>query len=256
MKSICFCLKEKIVDTIRFFYALLDDGSKCFICNKRSLFLPICKSCVKKFYSVEKSFSVKRCRYCGKELISTHDTCMKCREDRVITNCDYVIPLYSYRLWNKELLYHWKIEGNRALSSFFAGLIKDALLKLGERVIVPVPPRKGKIQKNGWDQIDDLCQFLEKKYGFKVLRILQRCSIQQQKKLNRAERLETIKSAYSLSSESTFRRELKKNKGILPDRVCLIDDVCTTGSTIECCAQILKKAGITKVGVVTLFTVD
>jgi len=181
---------------------------------------------------------------------------MKCRENRVIKNCDYVMPLYSYRLWNKELLYHWKIEGNRALSAFFAGLIKDALLKLGERVIVPVPPRKGKIQKNGWDQIDDLCQFLEKKYGFKVLRILQRCSIQQQKKLNREERLETIKSAYSLSPESTFRRELKKNKGLLPDNVCLIDDVCTTGSTIECCAQILKKAGIKKVGVVTLFTVD
>ena len=153
-------------------------------------------------------------------------------------------------------MYHWKIEGNRSLSSFFSSLVKEALLKLNESIIVPVPPRKGKIQKNGWDQIDDLCQFLEKMYGFRVLKILQRCSLQEQKKLNRQERLETIKSAYSLLPEAAFRKELQKNKGILPEKVCLLDDVCTTGSTIECCAQILKKAGIKKVGVITLFTVD
>lgn len=256
MKSLYFCIKEKIVQTIRFFYAFLDDGSRCFICNKRSLFLPVCKSCIKKFYSVENAFSLNRCMYCGKELISTHDTCMKCRENRVIASCDYVMPLFSYRLWNKELLYHWKIEGNRSLSSFFSSLVKEALLKLNESIVVPVPPRKGKIQKNGWDQIDDLCQFLEKMYGFRVLKILQRCSLQEQKKLNRQERLETIKSAYSLLPEAAFRKELQKNKGILPEKVCLLDDVCTTGSTIECCAQILKKAGIKKVGVITLFTVD
>ena len=52
------------------------------------------------------------------------------------------------------------------------------------------------------------------------------------------------------------QKELQKNKGIIPEKVCLLDDVCTTGSTIECCAQILKKAGIKKVGVITLFTVD
>ena len=227
MKSLYFCFKEKIVQTIRFFYAFLDDGSRCFICNKRSLFLPVCKSCIKKFYSVENAFSLNRCMYCGKELISTHDTCMKCRENRVIASCDYVMPLFSYRLWNKELLYHWKIEGNRSLSSFFSSLVKEALLK-----------------------------FLEKMYGFRVLKILQRCSLQEQKKLNRQERLETIKSAYSLLPEAAFRKELQKNKGIIPEKVCLLDDVCTTGSTIECCAQILKKAGIKKVGVITLFTVD
>ncbi|MCR5188702.1 MAG: hypothetical protein K6C97_07175 [Treponema sp.] len=256
MKSLFFCLKEKLVSSIRFFYALLDDGNTCFLCNKRSLLLPVCKSCIKKFYSVEKAISIRRCIYCGKELISTKNTCMKCRESRVIKHCNYVMPLYSYRLWNKELLYHWKIESNRSLSAFFAGLIKEALVKLGERVIVPVPPRRGKIQKNGWDQIDDLCQFLEKKYGFIVLRILTRHSVKQQKKLNREERLETIKSAYSLVSKSNFEKELKKNKGAIPSKVCLLDDVCTTGSTIEACGQILKKNGIAGVGVITLFTVD
>lgn len=256
MKNIYFCVKEKIVHSIRFFYALLEDGNTCFLCGKKTFLLPVCKSCIKNFYSVDKAFSIQRCIHCGKELISTQNTCMKCREFRVIQNCDYVMPLYSYRMWNKEILYHWKIEGNRVLSSFFARLVKDSLIRLGEVVIVPVPPRKGKIQKTGWDQIDDLCMFLEKKYGFKVLKLLERCTVKQQKKLNRQERLETIKSAYSLIKPDALSKELKKNKGIMPEQVCLLDDVCTTGATIESCAQILKAGGIKKVGVLTLFTVD
>ena len=216
----------------------------------------MCASCITHHFDVEKALSVKRCRVCGKELLSTQETCMKCRENPVIFHCDYVLPLFSYRLWNKELLFHWKIEGNRVLSNFYAGLIRDTLLKLGKKVIVPVPPRKGKIQKKGWDQIEDLCVFLEKKYGFQVLRLLKRRSVRQQKKLNRMERLENMKTAYSLVSQKQLKRELNKNKGLLPAEVCLLDDVCTTGSTLEACAQILKAYGITKVGAITLFIVD
>lgn len=112
--------------------------------------------------------------------------------------------------------------------------------------IVPVPPRKGKIRKNGWDQIEELCSFLEKRYGLKVFRLLERNTSGQQKKLSRQQRLESIKTAYSLKP-GIFK---------LPQSVCLIDDVCTTGSTLESCAEILKKAGVQKVNAVTLFTVD
>ena len=148
------------------------------------------------------------------------------------------------------------MQAERNFSPLFARLLCEVLKKNGEKFLVPVPPRKGKIRENGWDQIEELCTFLEKRYGFRVLRILERNTKGQQKKLSREKRLESIKTAYSLCPQKAFERALRPLSGRLPERVCLIDDVCTTGSTIESCAEILKKEGITTVNAVTLFTVD
>ena len=153
-------------------------------------------------------------------------------------------------------MFRWKMQEERSFSPLFAKLLCDLLRKTGDKVIVPVPPRKGKIRKNGWDQIEELCTFLEKRYGFRVLRILERNTSSQQKKLSRTQRLESIKSAYSMCPAQVLERTLKPLNGRLPDSVCLIDDVCTTGSTLESCAEILKKEGIKTVNAVTLFTVD
>ena len=182
--------------------------------------------------------------------------CMSCRENPVLKSTDKAVSLFSYRLWNRELMFRWKMQGERNFSPVFAGILCEVLRKMEETFIVPVPPRKGKIRKNGWDQIEELCTFLEKRYGFRVLRILERKSTGQQKKLSRTERLESIKTAYTVCSEKVLQRTLKPFSGRLPEAVCLIDDVCTTGSTLESCAEILKAAGIKKVSAVTLFSVD
>ena len=153
-------------------------------------------------------------------------------------------------------MFRWKIQGEREFSPVFARMMKDSLNILGEKILIPVPPRKGKIRKNGWDQIEELCLFLERRYGFTVLRIMERNSTKQHKKLNRTERLETIKNSYSMCNKTLVNKELRKTGGVMPEKVCLIDDVCTTGATIESCAEILKEAGIKEVNAVTLFTVD
>lgn len=198
----------------------------------------------------------KRCVSCGKELISTMDNCMECREEVIAPHADLIFPLFSYRLWNKQLMFLWKSEEVRALSLFFASELKLVLKTLGFKIIIPVPPRPGKIQEKGWDQIDELCNILEFRFGFKILRLLERNIREQQKKLDRLERFQIIKKGYALTSSKIIERELKKYKINLPEEVCLIDDVCTTGSTIESCAGILKNIGIKKVYVVTLFKVD
>ena len=68
----------------------------------------------------------------------------------------------------------WKSQEIRSLSLLFAKSLNIALKKLEVKYIVPVPPRKGKIQEKGWDQIDELCNLLEYLYGFKILRLLER----------------------------------------------------------------------------------
>ena len=211
---------------------------------------------MEKHFSVKRIMEKERCSCCGKELVSMKEKCMVCREKPVLTSTDRVLTLFSYRLWNRELMFRWKMLGERNFSPLCAKLLCEVLRKMGESVLIPVPPRKGKIRKNGWDQIEELCTFLEKRYGFKVLKILERNSSKQQKKLSRIQRLESIKSAYSLCSSKVIDRALKPFSGRLPSSVCITDDVCTTGSTLESCAEILKKEGITVVNAVTLFTVD
>lgn len=246
MKKIVFNIKQLLVLLFRLFYSFISNGEKCIICGKQTVLLPVCAKCRGKLFNVHKVLSYSRCKICGQELLSSEETCMCCRENPVLKSTDQVLPLFSYRLWNKELLFKWKIKGERVLSPFFARLFFEALKELNQKVVVPVPPRKGKIKQNGWDQIDEVCQFLEYRYGIKIKKLLERNSVKQQKKLNREERLNTIQGAYSLV----------KNPGKLPDQVCLIDDVCTTGSTVECCSKILKEAGVKVVNVITLFIVD
>lgn len=224
----------------------MHNGEECVICSNKTYLFPVCKKCRKEYFSINKILSAKRCCCCGKELISTQNFCTKCREEPILVHVDKAFPLFSYRLWNKELLFRWKIGGERSLSFFYASLLNDILRQFSIENIVPVPPRKGKIRENGWDQIDELCNLLKFRYNFSVFKLLERNSVVQQKKLNRKERLQTISNAYSLIDY----------KQTIPDTVCLIDDVCTTGSTIECCAKLLKSIGIKKVYVVTLYIVD
>lgn len=256
MRKLFFELGQFFVSAFRMLYVFISGGEKCAVCGSLVFTKPLCRSCLKKHFDVSRILEKKRCECCGKELVCMKEKCMKCREEPVLKSTDSVLPLFSYRLWNRELMFRWKMQEERSFSPLFARLLCEVLRKTENKVIVPVPPRKGKIRKKGWDQIEELCLFLEKRYGFRVLRILERNTSGQQKKLSRTQRLDSIKSAYSLCSTSAFQRALKPFSGCLPASVCLIDDVCTTGSTLESCAEILKGAGIKKVHAVTLFTVD
>lgn len=240
---------------MRLFFSILAGGNSCVACGSYTALIPVCRECDRKYFSTKECLE-NRCTLCGKELVSLEGRCMKCRSEPLLVNLDRLYPLFSYRLWNKSLLFEWKIEGKRALSEFFAGKITSILKKLSMGVVIPVPPRKGKIRQKGWDQINELAEFLKRRYGFRVLNLLVRLSEQEQKKLSREERLEKIKTAYVLVKPSRLKRILKPFSGKIPEEVCLVDDVSTTGSTLECCAAVLKKAGVKKVFAVTLFTVD
>ena len=255
MVSLFFRMFQKILYFLRTVTVCLCGGTECAVCGGFSHIMPVCSVCASTVYSVENILAKRRCSVCGKPLVSEEEKCMECRDGGVYLHTDTVTPLFEYRLWNKEILFIWKILGVRSLSPFFAEKMAYVLRHCSAECIVPVPPRKGKIAQKGWDQIEELCQFFEHIYGFTVLRILERNSgTVEQKKLGRQGRLETIGKSFVLVPENKMKKQLKKNGGRLPDQVWLIDDILTTGSTAESCAKVLKEGGIKKVNVMALFT--
>ena len=249
MNKFVFNLKNDFLSLCSTLFSFANNRCSCLICGKYCTSVCICKSCYEKYFCVSADF-FKRCEKCGKELVSEEKFCMECRESPIFSKTDKVFPLFSYRLWNSDFLCRWKLEDERIYSAFFAKIVNSGLIKLkeyvGDFVVVPVPPRPGKIKEKGWDQIQELCYFLQFKFGWKVENLLERKTSVQQKTLDRKNRMKAIGTAFSVVS--------KKN---IPPKVCIVDDVITTGSTVEACASVIKERNPNcKVYVLSIFIVD
>jgi ComF family protein len=163
---------------------------------------------------------------------------MACRE-REDWNCDSLSLLYPYTGKYRKLLSAYKFGKNLGLGNFLARRIGERYREFPGFEIVPVPPRPGKIRRQGWDQVEYLARRLEKE-GFPLRRCLRRLPSRTQKKLGRRERLENLEGRFAPTAA-------------VPRRALLIDDVMTTGATLESCARVLKDAGAEEVRGICLF---
>jgi ComF family protein len=105
--------------------------------------------------------------------------------------------------------------------------------------LIPVPPRPGKIKEQGWDQVEYLAQALEKGLGragqeIRACRCLKRLPSKTQKELGREDRLKNLQNRIILTQKP-------------PQSAIVIDDVITTGATLDACASVLKAGGAERV---------
>jgi ComF family protein len=185
------------------------------------------------------------CDLCGKPLVSEQGRCLSCRnsEGRAY---DRALVLYPYTGKYQKLLGAYKFGKNLALGHFWAECMGKAIAELCEAergtpfALVPVPPRPGKIKEQGWDQVEYLAQALEKGWGgsgqesIDVCRCLKRLPSKTQKELGREDRLKNLQNRISLIQKP-------------PQAAIVIDDVVTTGATLDACASVLKAGGTEKV---------
>lgn len=203
----------------------------------------LCDPCRRRITPDNDDDKGSRCGICGKPLISEIDTCLPCRDTEkgdgaVQRSYDRLWVLYPYNGKYRNLLTKYKFEKNVSLANFFSEKVMEVITgepSLREAVIVPVPPRPGKIKTNGWDQVDYLVKKIQRISGEQTVSYcLKRRKSKTQKFLNRKERIENLKD----------RIYLKKSA---PKVAVIIDDVITTGSTMEICASVLKEGGAEKV---------
>lgn len=193
----------------------------------------------------------ERCDRCGRPLISEQGRCLSCRAGAEPA-FDRIIPLFPYAGKSRRLLSAYKFGQTLALGNFFAERIGAALeafdhiffsgeeRTVPETALVPVPPRPGKIKQSGWDQVEYLARALEKEPAIPVRRCLKRLPSKVQKKLSGEDRRTNLRGRIVLRSPP-------------PRRAILIDDVMTTGSTLDVCAAVLKAGGAEQVFGICLF---
>ena len=110
---------------------------------------------------------------------------------------------------------------------------------------VYVPLHWWRQMRRGFNPSHLLAHALGKKFGTPVLHCLKKSrATTPQTKLTQKERLENVHNAFSFRS--------RQIKHIADKKLLLIDDVLTTGSTINECAKVLKKSGAGRVDVLTL----
>ena len=106
-------------------------------------------------------------------------------------------------------------------------------------ILLAVPITKKKLKQRGYNQSEEIAKALSENLQIPLLKscLLKIKETPPQMTLSREEREKNIKGVFSVEN-----KELIGNKKIL-----LVDDVYTTGSTMEECARVLKKAGAREV---------
>lgn len=246
-------------------YSLLICPQVCLLCGKPdSCGLPVCRHCIHTVFmpyisdgTTQPGKKIERCTYCGKILISEHDYCTRCRQalDSSCTDgnsgaaahktaCTRIYSLFPYVGLGQKLVPLWKNNTVRSFASVFALLIRQFLITnphLAQLPLVPVPPRPQKLREKGWDQVEDLVQELSIYSQTKVCRCLRRLDGTAQKKLSKTDRAGNLLG--KIRSVTTQ----------IPEKVLLLDDVMTTGATLESCAYVLKNTGCKEVYALCLF---
>lgn len=197
----------------------------------------ICPACFQKFSFVKSPV----CKICGKEIESpAAEYCRDCL--RHGHSFEYGAALLNYDETARKSMAKIKYHNKREYLDFYgmamAARFEKLVAGMGVDVIVPVPVHRSRRRARGFNQAQVLAEILGGRLGISVRpKILVRAKkTQPQKNLSARERLSNLSGAFAV--------------GKVPDgvtSVLIVDDIYTTGSTMEACAAALKAAGVKRV---------
>ena len=201
----------------------------------------ICDECDKGI----KLVSDPTCMKCGKMLKRQEDIyCYDCK--RMYKPFDRGFAVFEYAYINKSI-HRFKYTNRVEYSKFYAEKTAekygDVLKRLGIEAFIPVPIHKKRQEERGYNQSYEYAKALSDITHIPVENklILRQINTVPLKKLGAVERQKNLKKAFKLS-----RNDVKFRK------VCIVDDIYTTGATISSITELLKAAGVKEVYFVTI----
>lgn len=197
------------------------------------------------------------CGICGK--LNNDYLCKKCEKllnghvsENVLNidnmNFQELIYIFKYEGIIRESILKYKFEEKSYLYKTFVNfLLKND--KVFENIknydtIIPVPISNKRYKKRGYNQSWLLAMELSKLMNLTLITncLFKAKDVIEQSKLTKEQRVENIKDVYFLTNESKI-----ENRKIL-----LLDDIYTTGSTVNECCRMIKKTNPKKIGVLVL----
>lgn len=201
----------------------------------------LCRACRRKIrYVTEPS-----CQKCGRQLRDAAKVfCTAC--ERTGHHFDRGLALYDYQSM-RQSIYRFKYRGRCEYAGFYAEDIyrhlKNEITCMKAEAIIPIPLHRTRLQRRGYNQAELIAKHLSKLTGIPMKKNLVKRvrKTVPQKQLDAYARQNNLKKAFHIRSDVV---KLKK--------AILIDDIYTTGSTIDAVAAELKRCGVETVYFVTL----
>lgn len=204
----------------------------------------ICWECWADSARVEAPF----CSVCGDPVAGAVDheyTCYTCSNDIPVYEKARSVVRYSGAVSEalRQLKYHAGLWAAPDLAAMMKTCFDAEFSGIAFDFVVPVPLFRLRRRERGFNQSEILARELAKQIGCKtepgVLRRIKPTATQTN--LTAPQRLSNVKNAFK------FRREEK----LAGKNILLVDDVMTTGATVNACAKALKKGGAASVYVLT-----
>jgi ComF family protein len=220
-------------------------------------------------HSFSQLFFPHTCAGCGNDLITNNQfLCLHCIDQLPFTGFElHADNPVEKNFWGRVSIYHatsllyftkdsilqnllhqFKYRGKKEIGFYFGKMMGNAILQSGRfqdiDALVPLPLFASKEKRRGYNQSTILCEGMAEVMQVPVLKnaVARTTATETQTHKDRIERWQNIKGKF----------ELKDPQSLQNKHVFLVDDVVTTGATLEACVSELLQAKNIKVSIATL----
>lgn len=218
----------------------------CFGCRK---FIPwdkkgyLCGECLNKLDKLQPPF----CVVCGKPLdILDSDRCPECTGYKYHFRRGYTASIYDGLI--RDCIHNFKYNS----CAYLGGTLADIMLEFASKniplqkidAVVPVPLHWRRFRDRGFNQSAVLARILSKGTGIRFIGngLCRSKAVHPQAELSRKERMKNLQGAFKSGRQKDF----------FGKHILVIDDVYTTGTTMNECAKVLLDSGAKEVWVFSL----
>lgn len=198
----------------------------------------LCATCIAAIQWIQSP----RCQRCGIALLSTGGYCQHCADNPPVLHGIRAVGYYQEPL--RTYIHALKYSGEKRLAEPLGALLAQAYraYRMNVDIILPVPLHKTRQQQRGYNQSLLLAEICAQKLQIPLHNdlIVRVSDTAAQVQLTKQERQRNVLHAFRCTASAASRINTK-------GKILLIDDVCTTGSTLAACALPLYNAGAREV---------